>query len=85
MKLAKTHRPFAASSVGYDAIIVGAGPAGSTLATSLAEQGWYVLVVERDFLPRHKVCGEFLSPEAQKTLRALGLYEVITALDPVPL
>ena len=69
----------------YDAVIVGAGLAGSGMAAGLAGQGWRVLVVERDHLPRHKVCGEFLSPEAQKSLRGLGLYEVVAALNPVAL
>jgi flavin-dependent dehydrogenase len=65
-----------------DCLIIGAGLAGSALAAALAAQGWDVLLVERDHLPRHKVCGEFLSPEAQSSLRALGLYEPIAALHP---
>jgi flavin-dependent dehydrogenase len=44
-----------------------------------------VLLVERDEFPRHKVCGEFISPEAQNVLHDLGLYEQIAALGPVPL
>jgi menaquinone-9 beta-reductase len=67
----------------YDALIVGAGPAGSALATWLAGEGWRTLLVERDHLPRHKVCGEFLSPEAQTTLGALGLAPAVLARDPV--
>ena len=69
----------------YDVAIVGAGPAGSTAATALSQRGWDVLLLEQDNLPRHKVCGEFLSPEAQKSLVALGLYESVTALSPVSL
>ena len=38
----------------YDVIIVGAGPAGSTLAYELAHQGVSTLVLERDVLPRYK-------------------------------
>ncbi len=38
----------------YDVIIVGAGPAGSTLAYELARQGISVLILERDALPRYK-------------------------------
>ncbi len=72
-------------STHYDVMIVGAGPAGSSMAAWLAGQGWRVLLVERDHLPRHKVCGEFLSPEALNTLRAQGLHETVAALDPVPL
>ena len=66
-----------------DAIIIGAGPAGSGLAAVLAALGWDVLLVEKDHLPHHKVCGEFLSPEAQASLQALGLYRVVEGLGPV--
>ena len=38
----------------YDVIIVGAGPAGSTLAYELARQGISVLILERDAIPRYK-------------------------------
>lgn len=66
-----------------DAIIIGAGLAGSSLAAVLAALGWDVLLVEKDHLPQHKVCGEFLSPEAQASLQALGLYRVVEGLGPV--
>lgn len=65
-----------------DVIIIGAGPAGSSLAAALVDRGWDVLLVERDHLPRHKVCGEFLSPEAQVSLRNLDLFEAVAALHP---
>lgn len=68
-----------------DAVVIGAGLAGSTMATALANQGWDVLLVERDRLPRHKVCGEFLSPESQTTLQALGLADRVAALQPTTL
>jgi menaquinone-9 beta-reductase len=66
----------------FDAVVIGAGPAGSSMAAGLAEAGWQVLVVERDAFPRHKVCGEFISPEAQTTLHALGLYQTVADLHP---
>jgi len=69
----------------YDVAVVGAGVAGSALAAALARQGWQVALIERDQLPRHKVCGEFLSPEAQQSLHALGLYPTVRAQQPVPL
>jgi 2-polyprenyl-6-methoxyphenol hydroxylase-like FAD-dependent oxidoreductase len=68
-----------------DVIIVGAGLAGSSMAAALAQRGWDVLLVERDRLPRHKVCGEFLSPEAQHSLARLGVLDAVAALAPVPL
>jgi geranylgeranyl reductase family protein len=46
----------------YDAIVVGAGPAGATAARELARAGRHVLLLERQRLPRHKPCGGALSP-----------------------
>ena len=69
----------------HDIAVIGAGPAGSTLALALAQRGWDVVLIERDALPRHKVCGEFLSPEAQGTLRQLGLSAQLGTLSPTPL
>lgn len=69
----------------YDVAVVGAGPAGCGAAAGLAQRGWRVLLLERDHFPRHKVCGEFLSPEAQHSLRTLGVRDAVAALAPVPL
>ena len=41
----------------FDAIVVGAGPAGSTAARELAAGGARVLVVDRAEFPRYKACG----------------------------
>ena len=40
----------------YDAIIIGAGPSGSTAAKTLAEKGYKVLLTEKFKMPRHKFC-----------------------------
>ncbi|HUJ16164.1 MAG TPA: FAD-dependent oxidoreductase, partial [Thermoanaerobaculia bacterium] len=48
----------------FDVAIVGAGPAGSTLAALLAKRGASVALIDRDSFPRDKVCGEFLSYDA---------------------
>lgn len=69
----------------YDVVVIGAGPAGSSAAAALAACGRQVLLVERDRFPRHKVCGEFLSPEAQGTLTALGLTDVLAEQGPTSL
>jgi menaquinone-9 beta-reductase len=53
--------------------IVGAGPAGSTLATILARRGASVALLDRDTFPRDKLCGEFLSYDALPVLDALGI------------
>jgi geranylgeranyl reductase family protein len=52
----------------FDAVVVGCGPGGNTVAYRLAAAGARVLLVEREALPRHKVCGGGLS---RKTLREL--------------
>ena len=51
-----------------DAVVIGAGPAGSAAAAILAEAGFAPLVIEKDRFPRRKVCGEFLSGTARESL-----------------
>ncbi|TPI21812.1 NAD(P)/FAD-dependent oxidoreductase [Mesorhizobium sp. B3-2-1] len=45
----------------HDAIVIGAGPAGSSLALTLARCGWAVAILEKSVFPRRKVCGEYIS------------------------
>lgn len=85
MKSVQSHAPPSPRHHVYDIAIVGAGPAGSYAAAALATRGWQVLLVEKDTFPRHKVCGEFLSPEAQATLRAANLYTMVAAMAPCSL
>jgi geranylgeranyl reductase family protein len=59
----------------YDTIIVGGGPAGSSAAISLAQQGARVLVLEEKQMPREKLCGEFIAPECFPTLNRLGVMQ----------
>lgn len=61
----------------YDVVVIGGGLAGSSAALQLARTGHEVLVVEKDTFPRHKLCGEFLSPEAQSSFRRLGVLEAV--------
>ena len=56
----------------YDCIVIGGGPAGSTAACIVAEQGFSTLVLERDKFPREHV-GESLMPEGYWILERLGL------------
>ncbi|MBD2847711.1 FAD-dependent monooxygenase [Paenibacillus sp. IB182496] len=64
----------------YDAVVLGAGLAGSAAAKALADLGWRTALIERRRLPRHKVCGAFLSPESAELLDALGLGGVTAEL-----
>lgn len=57
----------------FDAIIVGAGPAGSSAAILLAQAGWSVALVEKQRFPRRKVCGECLAASNLPLLAALGV------------
>jgi flavin-dependent dehydrogenase len=45
----------------HDAIVIGAGPAGTSVALALARRGWAVAIVEKRAFPRRKVCGEYMS------------------------
>lgn len=57
----------------YDAIIIGAGVAGTAAAIALAQQGRQVAIIEKAAFPRRKVCGEFLSATSVPVLDALGV------------
>mgnify|MGYP000848336976 FL=1 len=56
-------------------LIAGGGPAGASLAIRLAAAGRDVVLVERDRFPRHKLCGEFISPECFGHFAELGVLE----------
>jgi flavin-dependent dehydrogenase len=66
----------------YDCVIIGGGLAGASAAAVLAGLGWNVLLAEKRRTAQHKVCGEFLSPESQASLRAMGLHGTVAALNP---
>jgi len=55
-----------------DVVIVGAGPAGTTAAITLARAGRSVLVVDKAAFPRDKCCGDGLTTLALRELDALG-------------
>jgi len=63
----------------FDAIVIGAGPAGCGAALRLAGAGWRIAVVERSEFPRRKVCGEYLSGTNWQFLRQLGVWGAFDA------
>src|SRR5437870_10101172 len=57
-----------------DVIVIGGGPAGSTVSTLLAQQGLRVQLFERERFPRFHI-GESLIPETYWVLERLGMLE----------
>ncbi|MGI8555340.1 MAG: NAD(P)/FAD-dependent oxidoreductase [Pyrinomonadaceae bacterium] len=60
-------------------VIVGAGPAGASAAIRLAQNGFQVVLIEREKFPREKLCGEFISPECFAHFRELGVLDKMKA------
>ncbi len=57
----------------FDAIVIGAGPAGSSAAILLSRAGWSVALLEAHPFPRRKVCGECVAASNLPLLEALGI------------
>lgn len=62
----------------YDALVVGGGPAGSTVAHLLAKAGKKVLVLEKETFPRFRI-GESLLPFSTPIFEKLGVLDEIKA------
>jgi len=69
----------------YDAIIVGARCAGSSLAIALAERDWDVLVVDRDKFPSETVSTHFCFPNTVARFEQLGVLDTLRSAHQVPL
>ena len=52
----------------YDVLIVGGGPAGSTLAYSLKNSGLKIGILDKKTFPRQKVCAGWVTPEVMRVL-----------------
>ncbi|MEO8663409.1 MAG: FAD-dependent oxidoreductase, partial [Bryobacteraceae bacterium] len=64
--------------------VAGGGLAGSTAAIAALRKGAGVVLYEPSRFPRHKVCGEFLSPGVTGVLRSLDLDADFFAAKPAP-
>src|SRR5262245_22894345 len=72
---------FMASPNGHastDVVVIGGGPAGSTVSTLLAQQGYRVQLFERERFPRFHI-GESLIPETYWVFRRLGMLDKMKA------
>lgn len=58
----------------YDVIVMGGGPAGSTLATILSREGRSVILFEKEVFPRHHI-GESLMTDTYWTFERMGILE----------
>lgn len=63
----------------YKIVIAGAGPAGTSAAIRLLQKGFRVVLIEREKFPRHKLCGEFISPECFTHFAELGVLQEMLA------
>src|SRR5438132_2834012 len=57
-----------------DVIVIGGGPAGATVSTLIAQQGYRVQLFEREHFPRFHI-GESLIPETYWVLRRLNMLD----------
>src|SRR5712692_12111678 len=58
----------------YDVIVMGGGPAGSTVASILAREGRKVVLFEKEQFPRHHI-GESLMTDTYWTFQRMGFLE----------
>ena len=61
-----------------DVIVIGGGPAGSTAATLIAQQGYKVALFEREHFPRFHI-GESLIPQTYCVLKRLNMLDKMKA------
>jgi len=62
-------------------LVAGGGPAGLAAAGVLAREGVETVVLEAASYPRSRICGEYLSPDAEAALAAFGVEGLPDALD----
>ena len=67
--------PTSFTSTPNPVVILGAGPAGSIAAIQAQREGAKVQLIERCSFPKHKVCGEFFSPEILPILDRAGVLD----------
>jgi len=56
------------TTLAYDVLIIGGGPAGSTLAYSLKNSGLKIAIMDKQAFPRQKICAGWVTPEVMRML-----------------
>ncbi|KAK3936738.1 squalene epoxidase-domain-containing protein [Diplogelasinospora grovesii] len=74
-----------AGAITYDVLVIGAGVAGSAIATALARQGQRVLLVERSLKEPDRIVGELLQPGGVEALSKLGLTHCLEGIEASPI
>jgi flavin-dependent dehydrogenase len=69
----------------HDVTIIGGGPAGASAAIRLAQSGRRVILFEKGYFPRRKLCGGFLSSDGLSELEDLEVLRDIRRLGAHPL
>jgi menaquinone-9 beta-reductase len=64
----------------WEVTVIGAGPAGSTVAALTAKAGLKTLLIDRAVFPREKVCGDCLNPGCWEVFDRLGVATEVAAL-----
>lgn len=80
MQAALLNRPLADLPAACEVLVVGAGPAGSAAARTLARAGVDVVLIDQQAFPRDKVCGDGLIPDAHRAMAKLGVLDEVMAL-----
>lgn len=71
------------ASTDPEIIIIGAGPAGCSLAYSLSHTGRRILLLERDLSTPDRIVGELLQPGGVAALEKLGMLDCLEGIDAV--
>ena len=69
----------------WDALVIGAGPAGALASRELSRQGMKTLLVEARSFPRDKVCGGCFNARGMAVLESVGLGNLLAGLGAVSL
>src|SRR5215470_13045150 len=70
--------PIETNTTDFDVIVMGGGPAGSTVASILAREGRRVVLFEKEQFPRHHI-GESLMTDTYRTFERMGFLDKMKA------